>query len=423
MKQGTSIALLAWSALIAAPAAVTAEEVPGVKLGGFILYPDVKLRTEYDSNVYRGSGRGPDAVPILDDLVVHVIPTASLKSNWKQHALNIAVQGDAAFHQDLDTEDYTDLRLLLDGAVDVSPRVRLTARASQEYLHTDRADPDDTRSLDPEEFTLSTLGVGAVFKTGSWRASLAGDFSQRDFDDVSIRLPGGELGLRDSDYKDREQAELKGELGFNLDEKTEFFGRLVLNERNYDNPDRLGGFGTVDGQGAPVRRDSAGYVAGAGVRYTSERLTGEGFAGWMEQDYDWDGVDTIGEYALAGSINYRASARTSLGFSFTRDNIAETNTRYAAIVSSRLKAEVEHRLTRKLTLFGELRLTDWEFVEPFDNAPNRNEDTLGIRLRGRYRFSPRIYAEAGLGFDEKYADTEINDFVDRRAFLGLGVNM
>ncbi|MBW8330270.1 MAG: outer membrane beta-barrel protein, partial [Thiobacillus sp.] len=76
------------------------KEFPGIPWGSFLLYPEVSLAVTYDDNIYAERPfLTPDRTYVTEDVVYTLSPSLELKSNWKQHALNLDLGADLDRYQ------------------------------------------------------------------------------------------------------------------------------------------------------------------------------------------------------------------------------------------------------------------------------------------------------------------------------------
>ena len=144
------------------------KEFPGIPWGTFLLYPEVTLAVTYDDNIYAERPfLTPDRTYVTEDVVYTLSPSLELKSNWKQHALNLDLGADLDRYRNHDTEDVNDYWLGFDGHYDLSARTNLFGGARHSRDHEDRSTPGSlltqTRA-DPLRPRGSAPGRGAFVR-------------------------------------------------------------------------------------------------------------------------------------------------------------------------------------------------------------------------------------------------------------------
>jgi hypothetical protein len=104
----------------------------GVRIGSFVLFPELELGTSWYSNVFHA----PDA---KSDVALDLKPSARLVSNWSRNALEFRATGGFSWFSDYDTENDQAYLLESRGRLDVTRRTNFQALVSREQAPESRS--------------------------------------------------------------------------------------------------------------------------------------------------------------------------------------------------------------------------------------------------------------------------------------------
>jgi len=86
---------------------------PGVRLGGFLLYPTLELVEMYNDNVFATTNNR------TGKFITVVNPRVDLRSNWNNHMLNLFAAGSFGFYHGAGAENFQDFSLGANGRLDI----------------------------------------------------------------------------------------------------------------------------------------------------------------------------------------------------------------------------------------------------------------------------------------------------------------
>ncbi len=296
----------------------------GIKVGSFVLFPELEFGTSYYSNVFHAPGSP-------SDWAMDVKPAARLVSNWSTNALEFRAVGVLSYYNEFQTEDDRDYTLEARGRLDVTKRANIQALISrQQYL-------EDRSALD-----ASSVGTRSVVDTD--RAELA--YNQR-FNRLSYQLrgtvqdytygPTEDAGVvtsnQDRDYTIYEETlRTSWELKPSLSPYFEF----AYNHRDYGEAARSDGINrTSDGQR---------YRFGVSFGNTGEILRGDVSLGYGIQTPESSLLHAVEGLTIDANATWRATGLTSVLFNAVTDVSETTTADVGGAFSHWVGVEVLHQL-------------------------------------------------------------------------------
>lgn len=143
----------------------------GVRLGGFLLFPDLSVSESYNSNIFATDTNK------RDDFITTIEPSLDLRSDWNNHALNFHADAPVVRHADETDENYTDYTLATNGRLDVARDLRLFGAAGYRVRHEERASPDNQGGAEPTEYSVTAASVGVEKTSTGCRCGWTGNTS------------------------------------------------------------------------------------------------------------------------------------------------------------------------------------------------------------------------------------------------------
>lgn len=303
-------------------------EPVGIRIGSFVLFPELEFGGSAYSNVFLS----PDA---QSDVAFDLRPSLRLASNWSRHALEFRSTGTFSWYSDFDTENDESYLVEARGRLDVTRRTNVQALVSRNVELESRS-------------ALNASSVGTRIQQTTDRAE--GTFNHR-FNRLSVQLRGGvadfafgpsvNLGVvstnSDRDYTRTDQA-LRASWEF----KPTFsvFSEVAIDQRNFDTA-------TVsDG----INRSSNGerYRAGVSFGNTGAFLRGEIGVGYGVQRPDDARLGDTDGFLIDANATWRPTELTSLLFTAQSDISETTTANIGGSFFRTLGVEVRHQLRRYL---------------------------------------------------------------------------
>ena len=277
----------------------------GIKIGSFVLFPELDLGTSYYSNVFHA----PSA---KSDVAFDVVPSARLVSNWSRHALEFSATGILSFYNDYTTEDDRDYQLEARGRLDITSRANIQALISRQQSFEDRS-ALDASSAGTRAKIIEDQAVAAYNQKFN-RLSLQFRGSISDYSYGSTEDAGTVTNNKDRDYTQYEESaratwELKPQL-------SPFF-EVAINHRDYSEAAQSDG----------INRTSNGerYRFGISFGNDGDIVRGEISLGYGVQTPSDRRLHPVDGLIIDANATWRVTPLTSILFNAMSD-VSETTT-------------------------------------------------------------------------------------------------
>jgi|CXWL01.1.fsa_nt_gi hypothetical protein len=346
----------------------------GIRMGGFVLTPELLLAGEYTDNVF-GTDTNTE-----EDLLWHVDPSLTLRSQWSTHALNFALSAPSRFYTDFDRANTTDLIGSIDGQLDVYRDF---------YFHGGVAYGDRTEPLsssptnlpldEPIGYTTLSGNVGFVKAFNRLRISGETQYSSFDYDDGILF----NLTPVEQDDRDREVLEAGLRLDYAISPLTALFVAVGANQRDYD----------LDPPDSLVNRDSEGYEALIGANFDLTRLTrGEVGVGYLSQTYDEPGIGETSGLALRANLEWYPDELVTVSLGASREVADAGAFGASSYVANNATFAIDYEWRRNV-VFG---FTTGYSLDDY-NGIDREDTRSSVEVRADYLINrgAALFAEAG----------------------------
>lgn len=277
----------------------------GIRLGNFVLFPEVEFSGSYYSNVFRS----PSA---QDDVAANVLPAFRVVSDWSRHAVELRASGDLSYFSDFDSEDDRGYLVEARGRLDLARRTNVQALLSHERAQESRS-ALDASSVGPRA-SVTTERAEAALNHRFNRLSLqfrgsVGDFRYGDIEALGLRTINSDRDYTQTEETVRAAWEFKPTLSG--------FTEVAVNQRNYDQV----------AQSDLIGRSSNGerYRAGLAFGNTGRVLRGEVSLGYGVQRPEDSRLHEIDGLIVDANATWRVTELTSLLFN-ARSDVSETTT-------------------------------------------------------------------------------------------------
>lgn len=352
----------------------------GIRIGSFVLFPEIELGTSWYSNVFRAPNERSDAA-------WDVKPSARLVSNWSRHAVELRGSIGRSYFNDYDSENDESYLAEARGRLDITRRTNVQGLVSYEQA------PESRSALD-----AATTGPRAIVTTERAEAALNHRFNRLSLQlrgSVAAFEYGGLAGVADRDYRQTEQV---GRVTWEFKPTFSVFTEVAVNQRDYD---------TVAATDL-ISRSSDGqrYRAGISFGNTGQILRGEVSLGYGIQSPDDGRLASVDGLIFDANATWRVSELTSVLFT-ARSDVSETTTPNVGGAFSRMAGvEVRHSLRRYLIASAGVAYTTQDSQDGIiDESEVRT--TLGLEyfvspeavLFGRYMHSNFDAVGSGSDYD------------------------
>jgi hypothetical protein len=277
----------------------------GIKLGSFVLFPELDLGTSYYSNVFHSPSAN-------SDVALDVVPSARLVSNWSRHALEFNATGILSFYNQYQTEDDRDYTLEARGRLDITSRANIQAIISRQQFFEDRSALDassvGTRAKVIEDRAEAAYNQRFNRLSLQFRGSV-NDFTYGDTEDNGVVTVN-----QDRDYTQYEQA---SRATWELKPSLSPFVEVAVNHRDYAEAAQSDGINrTSDGQR---------YRFGISFGNNGEIVRGEISLGYGIQTPEDARLHPVDGLLIDANATWRITKLTSLLFNAATD-VSETTT-------------------------------------------------------------------------------------------------
>ena len=294
----------------------------GIRIGSFVLFPEVDLGRSWYSNVFRSPNMRSDGA-------IAVKPSGRLVSNWSRHALELRGTGGFSWFDDYGTENDEAYLAEARGRLDITRRTNLQGVVSYQQAPESRS-------------ALNALTTGPRALVSTERAEAA--FNHR-FNRLSLQFRGsvaefeysGDGTTGDRNYRQTEQA---ARAIWEFKPTFSVFTEVAVNQRDYD---------TVAASDL-ISRSSNGerYRVGVSFGNTSQILRGEVSLGYGEQTPNDSSLNAVDGLILDANATWRVSELTSILFTANSDVSETTTANVGGAFSRSAGVDVRHSLRRYL---------------------------------------------------------------------------
>jgi len=396
-----SVMLAALAGLCAAPALaergvpVTERprpdyDPPRIRIGGLQLMPEMKMGVEYNDNIYaEGDNREADTITTAK-------PRLQIRSDWSRHALGLDTGAAVGMFASATDENYLDAHLTIDGRLDILRGTNITASLDWQKLHEERGEPDaDGAWKNPAEYYQGNAHLQFTRSSGKLTVSSGGHLTVLDYHSVDL-LAGGTENL---DLRDRTHSTVDGKLAYLLHPGVDSFVSASYHWRRYDLSE--------------AARDSEGYRLGIGSSFDLGGVTsGEIFAGYMRQDYDFR--ESIDGLWFGGNLLWNVTQLTSVQAE-VRSSVKETTQSDSSGINAiDGNLRVDHELRRNLLVGGFVGYThdDYQSVEI-------TEEYLRLGSRLTYLINRNFRAELLYSHNDKSSSQVDREYRENRVTLSI----
>ena len=383
--------------------ALAQEASDGYRIGPFLAQPEAAVSGVYDSNIFATRNHE------VEDSILVLSPGLDIESVWERHKLDLDLGGAFGRYSSHEDEDYDDYWANLDGRYDVTDDSNIFGGLGYSHEHEERGSPEDDQSGDkPTTFDSSRVHAGVSHGWGKTRLRAGGTYEKLDFDDAGP--------LRNKD-RNRDMTGAGTRLSYKLHPQYSIYGQGVWDKRDYDERTDDNGY----------QRDSDGYRADVGMLATfTNRLKGEAYLGYLEQDYDDPRFSTVSVADFGGSLGWRAAPRTTVSLELERSLEETTLAGSSSYLYTSLGGIVRHKFTPRTNIHAGFSVAEADYQDV-----GRNDEYYSAQLGMRYYPAPRWYlgaeyrvlvrnSDTGEDINNPASPQELDDYGRNQFFLTIG---
>lgn len=293
----------------------------GIRIGSFVLFPEVDLATAYISNIFRSANP-------KGDIGIVALPSARLVSNWATHALEFDARGNLSWLQENESENNRGYTLGARGRLDVSRRINVQADLSRDVSQESRSVLEASKAGDRAEVTTDRVALSYNQRFNRLSVQLRGSVAETDYG--AVTAAGVTTSNLDRNFREETEAV---RATYELKPTLSVFSEVEFDQRQHQ-------AAASDG----IKRDSTGerYRAGVSFGQTGQILRGDVSVGYGVQRPDDFRLSNVSGALVDANLAWRMSALTSLLLT-ARSDMLETNVAGSSgAISRRGGAEVRH---------------------------------------------------------------------------------
>lgn len=366
----------------------------GIKVGSFVLFPEVETGLRYDSNVL--SAPNPDS-----DIAYTLNPSARLVSNWRRHALEFNANATLSYFSEFDTEDDRGYFAEARGRLDFTRRTNLQALISHDFAQESRSAIDASNAPDRTDVSTDRAALTFNHRFNRLTVQLRGSYETRAFSDDDVNGV-----ISSNDDRDSDEWEQAVRATWEFKPALSAFAEVGFVQREFGAP----------AQSDNIQRDSTGerYRIGLDFGDTGEFLRGEISIGYGIERPDAGQLSTVEAFLFDANASWRVSELTTLLLN-ARSDIEETTTAASGgVITHFVGLEARHAFRRHIIGLAEASIS----TRDFDGTPlEESEWRLGAGLE--YFFNRNMILFGNYVHTDFDANTPGTSFVSDEIRLGL----
>ena len=348
----------------------------GVRVGSFIVNPQLTSSVGYSDNVFNDNGNK------RSDVYASLEPYVNLASDWSVHQFRLTGAADLRRYATQSLRDQNAWNVQATGRVDVTSALNVRLDGQLDRTYESPFSSDVVANLTrPSRYRRSFVGTRTTYDAGRSRVIATLDRTSYDFS--SIRF--GDGSVRDQGYRDRTSysGTTTYELGFSP--SLSVYARAEADRNNYD----------VDRAFGAPNRDSNGYRAVVGSNFDIAGVA----RGTIGVGYSYRHFDARETYRNTQGLSVEARADwfpselTSVGILLQRRLVDVDLTNIGTSWENRIRVTLDHELLYNLILRfgGEVGQRDY---------PERDvsTDIYRAELSSRYQMTRWLGLEANIGY-------------------------
>ena len=315
----------------------TAFEPDGIRVGNYILLPEIGFRTSLSSDTAGGRER---------DFKYDLVTALEARSQLPRHLLDFRAEGRATAHHDPDELRYIDGKLKVIGRFDIDHRTALFGHASTELVHEENVDDERPSGIArPPAVWINRAEGGLRRRMGRIDAAIGARYTRFEYQEAETN-DGGKIDQSERNYSVVEPFAFVGyrfSPGYRV--FAEISGSRLENRGN-----------------ATLDRDAVGLEAAGGVEFELSPLVRVMLkGGYSTQDYAQPGLNDIATAIYEARVDWYVSPLVSLTFNTRRNVYATSFGDASGRIVTAWGAKADYELRRNLLLSGEFtyKLADY----------------------------------------------------------------
>ena len=361
----------------------------GIQNGAFIFTPELNLSLEFTDNVF-GTAANEES-----DTIAVFNPTVGIETTWSRHALTADASVTRREYFDFSDESVWNYTLGGAGRLDIQRDTFVEGGLRYSSLTEARTSAGAAnQAAEPIEYDLFNAFVGGRRALG--RVLLQGELGLDDVDYDDAPLFGG--GIANQDFRDHEQVKGMVRGDYALSPDTAVFGRISLNEREYD----------LAPPTVPVLRDSSGYTLDGGADFDIRGVArGQVGVGYTEQDYDSAALPDVDGLSVDAVVEWFPTQLTTVTVQASREVRDAPFNNSGGFFATAAGVTVDHELRRNVILHAGLSLGEDDYADI-----DRTDERFGVNAGLTYFMNRNV----GLRASWNYADQDSSGTAGNQEF-------
>jgi hypothetical protein len=289
-------------------------------------------------------------------------------------------------------EDSTDWGIGASGQVDLMDSTNLTGGINYQDLTEPRGGINSAVNIsEPSEYDQFDMNFALNHRFNQLTASVGAEYTDVEYD------------LTGQQYRDRSTWRGMGELGFEFSPGYSAFGRVIINDRDYDNAQALGS------------QDSDGYTFAAGISSELGNLiSGDAWLGYMDQDYDDSSFQDVDGFSFGANLSWEPTTLTTVRVSAYRLIQDSATLRIGGIMTTGGGVGVDHELSRDLDLTADLDISNGDY-----EGSTRDDDTVSVSIGLDYQMTRKLDCSIKYAYDDRDSNIAGQDYTDNTVTFGV----
>lgn len=373
------------------------DQKPGFAVGNFKMLPTLVVSETYDDNIFANESSEEE------DFITTISPNVTVESNWEQHKLSLYSGADIEIYRKDSNQDIENFWVGGDGRYEINKNAGIFGGGRVKYDHVDRQDVNEAFGITPTRFIDNQGHLGVYHTIDKFTLRAGGTFQQLDFDNVF-----SSAGPINNNDRDRKLYTGGARLGYQYNEKIQYFIQGSYDERRYDLNFDDGGF----------HRDSDGLRVASGFLYKfNPSAQAEVFGGYIYQGYEDPRLKNVSTYDIGAKLTWKMSPVTSLALYVDRTAEETIIFNASSYISTLIQASLQQNISKSIEL-------NWSLVYLNNNFSGiiRNDNSIYANFDLRYFFHKKFYI--GIAYQHSNRDSNIagQDYQRNLGTLQAGVD-
>jgi hypothetical protein len=383
-------------------------DAPGVRVGSFLLFPELEADETFNDNIYAASNSTGKTASFIQGIK----PSFKLNSDWSTHMLNFYANAAFGIYSADASQNYQDFSVGTDGRYDIQKDWNTYGGVSYSRKHEELGTPNTaTGQFQPNVYYQLSGNVGYTQRFGLFKTRL--DATVDNYNYLNNNS-GPNNGVIFNSDRNRTEIREAARFGYEFIPGYEIWTRGSLNQRQYQNVPDSGGF----------YRNSSGFDIVGGFALDLGGITSlEFFGGYLQQNY----VDTrfvqISKptFGLAGYWNPYRPLWIKPYIKRTVSDTAQSNDSAYLDTSGGLDVNYSMRPNIRLDGHADYTVADYQAIS---NTPGaRYDQYYTFRVGLLYLPTPNFYVGPTYQFVHRTSSTFNNDYDQNMILLRLGARL